>query len=424
MAAFRSRQATLVVGLVGGSHVVNHMYNMLLPPLTLALAADFSVGVARIGLAIGLLGFVITALQLPLGHLSDTKGRTPVLALSLVCGTAGAALTALADSYGALLVAQVVTGVGVAAHHPAHYPLLSAATEPGTRGRAFSVHSFTGAVGFGAPFGVAAVAGLLGVDWRVAVGGIAAVGGLYSVLCLVAVARYVDPGITAPSDTSRAGQPWTLARALGLPRRALASLRGMLSARGIVLLTLLWLLTSMAAWGVRTQTVPLLTGSYGLTEAVANLLVAGMFALGAVLMFAGGWLADRVAVGPVLVAGYAAFVGVTALLATGLLPVVLAAGLVLVLGSTVDYSRPARTVLADRLSDDEGVGKSFGLVTIGISGGGAVAPPVLGVVADTAGPGAAFAAMAGVGVAALALTGVVLRHDDGPAVPGPTPSDD
>jgi MFS family permease len=198
----------------------------------------------------------------------------------------------------------------------------------------------------------------------------------------------------------------------------------MLSDSGIVLLTVLWLVTSMAAWGIKTQTLPLLTGVYSIEEATGNLLVSAMFVVGAVLMFGGGWLTDRYSPSVVLVAGYVALVAVTAALASGMLPYVGVVGLTLVLAATIDYSRPARATLADRFSQSDNIGKNFGLVTIGISGGAAVAPPVLGYVSDTMGTAASFAAMASLGLLSLALTAVVLRVDTAGTTGTPQPVDD
>jgi MFS family permease len=421
---FRDRQAALVVALVGGSHVVNHMYYLLLPPVTAVAAADLGIGVARIGFAIGLLGAVVTGLQLPFGHLSDTRGRTPMLAISLGFGAVGAVLTATAQSYAWLLVSQAILGVGIAGHHPAHYPLLSAATEPGTRGRAFSIHGFTGALGFAAPPAIVAGAFTLGYGWRTALGLIAAVGVVYAVVCVGVFVRYVDSEITAPSDTSRADEPWSVGRVRALPGRALASLRGMLAQRGILLITVLWLITSIAAWGIKTQTLPLLTDTYGLPSATGNTLVSAMFVVGAILMFGGGWLTDRVSPESVLVGGYVALVAVTAALATGALPALVVIGLTLLLASTIDYSRPARATLADRFSTADDIGKNFGLITIGISGGAAIAPPVLGWMSGTYGVEASFATMAVLGLVSLALTGIILRTEGKQATGAPQPGDD
>jgi MFS family permease len=420
----RDSEGGLVVALVGGSHVVNHMYFMLLPPIAGALAIDTGITGTQVGLAIGLLGLIVTGLQLPLGHLSDTRGRTVVLAISLSFGAAGALLTAAAQSFAWLLLAQVVVGIGIAAHHPAHYPLLSAATPPGARGRAFSVHGFTGAIGYAAPPGIVAAAATIGIDWRVTVASIAVFGAVYGAIALFVLHRYVDADVTAPTDTTRADLGWSAGRVAGLPRRALGGLRELFSSRGIVLLTVLWLLTSMAAWGIKTQTIPLLTEYYEFAGPTANLLVSAMFVLGAILMFGGGWLTDRTSPGFVLLAGYIAFIAVAGALATGGLPIPLVIVLTLVLAATIDYSRPARSTLGDALSTRDKMGKNFGLLTIGISGGAAIAPPILGYIATEMGEGTAFAAMAGLGVVTLALTVVVVRFGRSRPRPGPQPTDD
>jgi len=328
-----------------------------------------------------------------------------VLAISLSFGALGALLTATAQSYAWLLVASAVTGVGIAGHHPAHYPLIGAATTPETRGRAYSVHGFTGALGFAAPPAVVAVAATLGLDWRLATGAIAAVGAVYGVACLLAFDRYVDERITHPIGEVSTE---TDADDRSLTARAVRELRSLLSSPPIVALTVLWFLTSAAGWGIKQYTATLLSSGYGVPDATANFTVSAMLAVGAVVIFGGGWLTDRYDAGPVLVGGYAALVAVAGLLALGSLPVVGALALVLVLSATVDGSRPARAALADALSADDSAGKNFGLLTVGISGGAAVAPPVLSVVVGRFGVEAAFVSIAGLGVAAIALTAVVL----------------
>ncbi|MFC7020494.1 MULTISPECIES: MFS transporter [Haloarcula] len=393
-------QSRLVVALVGGSHVANHAYFMLLPPIFGPLRSELGVTDAQLGVALGVVGVVVTALQLPLGSVSDSRGRTPVLALSLSFGALGALLTATAQSYAWLLVASAVTGVGIAGHHPAHYPLIGAATGPATRGRAYSVHGFTGAVGFAAPPAVVALFATLGLDWRLAVGSIAVLGGLYGVVAIVTLDRYVDDDVTAPTATAPT--------AASLPQRARAELRTVLSSPPIVALTVLWFVTSMAGWGIKQFTAGLLATVYRVPDPTANFAVSAMLVTGAVLIFGGGWLTDRFSPAVVLVAGYAALVAVAGALGLGVLPTLGALALVLVLSATVDASRPARASLADALSSADSAGKNFGLLTVGISGGAAVAPPVLAVVVERAGVEAAFLAVAGIGVLAIALTAVVL----------------
>ncbi|MBB6646122.1 MFS transporter [Halobellus ruber] len=162
----------------------------------------FDVSIAAVGLAIGVQNAVVLALQLPFGCVSDAYSRTPVLGLSLGVGTLGAAGTALASSYAWLLAVQVVVGVGVAGHHPAHYPLLAAVSTEGTRGRGYSAHAFGGSVGLAAPFAVVAATAALGWSWRTAVGTVVAVGATYSAYCLLRF-RGVDDAITRPGLAER-----------------------------------------------------------------------------------------------------------------------------------------------------------------------------------------------------------------------------
>jgi MFS family permease len=398
-------QSKLVVGLVGGSHLINHAYFMLLPPVFGPLRAELGLTDAQLGIALGTVGVVVTALQLPLGSLSDSRGRTPVLAISLAFGALGALLTATAQSYVWLLAASVVTGVGIAGHHPAHYPLIGAATTADTRGRAYSVHGFTGALGFAAPPAIVATAATFGVDWRLAIGAIAVVGAVFGAAALLTFDRYVDERITHPSVATESARSTTDDSLLTRARR---ELRTVLSSPPIVALTVLWFLTSAAGWGIKQYTATLLSTGYQIPDATANFAVSTMLTVGAVVIFGGGYLTDRYSPGPVLVAGYAALVVVAGLLAIGRLPVLGALALVLILSATVDGSRPARASLADALSSDDSAGKNFGLLTIGISGGAAVAPPALSVVVARFGVTAAFAAIAVLGVVAIALTAVVL----------------
>ncbi|MFB6308384.1 MAG: MFS transporter [Haloarculaceae archaeon] len=418
MARIEQSQSALVVALIAGSHFVNHAYFMLLPPLYAPLQTELGLSDPQLGVALGTLGFVITGLQLPFGHLSDSRSRTLVLAISLSFGALGAVLTATAQNYPWLLAAQVVLGVGIAGHHPAHYPMISAATGPGQRGRAYSVHGFTGALGFAAPPAVVGIAATLGIDWRLAVLAIAAVGAVYGAACLFAVARYVDRSVTHPDPDDR---PTVEDESLTV--RLLAGLRSTLGSPAIVTLTVLWFVTSMAAWGIKQYTGTLLSDGYGVAVPTANLTVSAMLIVGAVVILAGGWLTDRLSSMTVLVGGYATLVVIAALLAWQILPVVAVLGLTLFLSASVDGSRPARAALADRLSTSGNAGKNFGLLTIGISGGAAVAPPVLGVVVERAGIAAAVWAIAGIGVLAIAMTVLVLVVSDELTAPVPEPGD-
>lgn len=430
-AADSDREAALVVALVGGSHFVHHMYLVVLPPIFGLLAAEFPVGLAALGLAVGVQGAVNTACQLPFGYLADAYSREAVLAVSLVVGAAGAVLTATAGSYEWLLAAQVVLGVGTGAHHPAHYPLLSAATAPERRGRAYSVHGFAGALGFAGPPAVTSAVVAVGWGWRAVVWVIALVGAAYAVGCLWLVRRRVSPAVRRPPARSRhgagdAGDPDDTGPGAALRNHLLGGVRSVLAlvaSPPLLGLVAIAFLASAASWVVRSYAVVLLTDGYGFADGPANLVVTAMFAVSAALILVGGPLTDREGPGPVLLAGFGALAVLAGALAWGGLPVALAVGATVLLAGTVTFSRPARSTLVDALAGRGDVGMSFALVTVGISLGGAVAPPAFGWLIDARGVAVAFGAVAVVAVAAAAVTVVVLRAGDGGVAPTVQPGD-
>ncbi|MFC7045270.1 MFS transporter [Halobacteriaceae archaeon GCM10025711] len=400
----------LVVGVVSASHLVNHTYIMLLPPVLTVLAAQFDVSIAQVGLAIGVQGAVVTLLQLPFGYVSDAYSRTAVLAVSLVVGAVGALLTAAAPTYEWLLVAQAVIGLGIAGHHPAHYPMIAAATAPEYRGKAFSLHGFMGVLGFATPYAVIPAASRLGFGWREAIAGIGVAGLAFAAVSLLVVTRRVSRSVRVPEATAVDDTASVRARVTDAARSLLAS-------RTILLLAVLAFLTSAAAWGIRTYAPVLLTDEYAMAGDPANLLVAGMLAAGAVLILVGGVLADRVTATDVLLGGYAALAAVSVALASGVLPLALVPLVVLPFSGTISVSRPARSKLADAASGRGDLGKSFALVTVGISSGGAVAPPVFGAMVDLVGVSLVFYVVGAIGVAAAGVTLVIARRVDRQAAP-------
>ncbi|WP_416839442.1 MFS transporter [Haloferax sp. DFSO52] len=408
-------QERRVVSLVAGSHVVNHAYLVALAPVIGVVAAEFDVSIAAVGLAIGVQGAVVTLLQLPFGYISDTKSRTTVLAISLVFGTLGIAATAMAPSYGWLLASQALLGVGIAGHHPAHYPLLATASSETNRGRAYSLHALGGSLGFAVPYAIAAGTSALGLDWRWVIGIVAILGAGFALVALP-VARGLPAAIAQPAESDKP----TSRPSLGGVRRGAVEL---VRSSGLMGLALLSFLTASAAWCIRTYSPQLLSSGYGLAPGTANILVSGMLVVGAGFILLGGSLTDRIGPGDVALGGYAALAGLAAVLASGMLPLALLV-LILPFSGTISVSRPARSTLADRLSERSDLGKNFAVVTIGISLGGAVSPPAFGALIDFASVRVAFGVVAILGVASLVLTQWLLGRVDGSArTPEATVSD-
>jgi predicted MFS family arabinose efflux permease len=405
-----SRETAMVVTLVSGSHVINHLYLVLFPPILTTLATDFDVGLAALGVALGLQGFVNAALQIPYGYLSDNYDRTLTLGLCLGLGALGAGILAVAPTFEWLLVGQAVLGAGVGGHHPAHFPLLSDATAESVRGRAYSVHGFAGSVGFAAPpVVILAVTALPGTSWRHAVGLIAVVGVLYGVVACYVLLRHVSDDVTRPNpnqDEARVG-------ASSRPERLFAEIRALARTPSILALGVVTLLAATSFWGFTSFVVVFLQEGYGVSSGFAGLTLTAMFVVGAGLILAGGSLADRFSPGPVLAGAYVLVGLFTLVLATSTAPAVAAVGLAVLAGSTGSLGSPARDKFADALSARGDVGRNFAIVTLGLMIGSTVAPPAFGALIEAVGYGGAFALMGVTAlVAAIAAAGIAVRYRD------------
>jgi predicted MFS family arabinose efflux permease len=395
-----SKQTAVVVGLISGSQFVNHSFLVLLPPILPILSTDLNVSISMLGLAMGVQALVNTAFQLPFGYLADHYDRSIALGLSSVLGAVGASIVALAPGFPELVVGQVVLGIGVAGHHAAHYPLLTDATTPDTRGRAFAVYNFGGSLGFAAPPVVfTIVIAAVGLTWRHAIGLLAAVGFVYAVVVTAVVAWRVDDDVSAPNvDASRSSTGESLTR------RVRAELGTLFGDPGILVVALLTLLASTANWGLTSYTVVFLTDGYDLSLSAANLVLTGLFVVGAGSILVGGYLTDHFGGGRVLVVSYVGLTALLVLIAAQVVPALVVVGLFLLLGGVRSIAIPARDELTERLATGDTIAKSFAIVTIGIMLGNAIAPPVFGYLIQWVGVQATFGAIAAVALGATAVT--------------------
>lgn len=415
-----SLNTTVVVGLVSGSHFINHMYLVLLPPIFGILAADLDATLAELGLAVGIMSLFAAMFQLPFGYLSDNYSRPLTLGIGLGLTSAGALVLATAQDLAWLLVGQAVVGTGIAAHHPAHFPLLSEATAEDNRGKAFSVHGFAGNLGYAAsPALIVGVLALPGLDWRDAFVGVAVVGGLYGLLAMVTLGRLLGFG-TVP--IAAGGTPD--ARLGELIRRGRANLavefRAAMGSPVILALALLALVSATAAWGIRSFAVVLLTDGYALELGLANTTLTAMFVAGAVLILVGGILSDRISAEVTILVSYGLLAVCVAVVAALLLPPLAAMAFVVAAGGALTMGTPARSKLADKLSASGDLGKNFAIITIGTTAGGAVAPPVFGAIIDASGVGAAFFVVAGLALLSILVVIGIFQWGDTshPAAPG------
>ena len=397
------RETKLVVGVIGGAEFVNHTYLVLFPPILGLLAAEYGVSLGMLGVAMGVQGFTNAVFQLPFGYLSDNYDRRLSLGLSMGLSTSSVFVIALAPTFEVLLVGQALLGIGIAGHHPVHFPLLADATPEHMRARAFSVRGFLGSLGFAAPpVVVTAVVGLPGTTWRTAVGLIGAFGAVYTLLTLWVFRRHVDSETTTPAPSESAHER-------SLVERLREELRAVLASPAIVALALLALVSSVASWSVNSYAVVLLQDGYGLGLDVANLSLTALFVAGAVMVLVGGYLSDRFSAGPVIVSSYlsvALFVGLLASLAVS--PWIAVVAVVLV-GALRAFAGPARSKLADLLSARADLGRNFAIVSVGTMAGSAIAPPMVGGLIEYASLRVAFLAVAAAAVLAALVALAIVR---------------
>jgi MFS family permease len=80
-------------------------------PINVLLPLDRGLTLTQVGLAASLQGFVVLALELPTGGLSDSWGRRPTLVLAASTGVVSMALLSFADTFAAFAVVFVLQGV-------------------------------------------------------------------------------------------------------------------------------------------------------------------------------------------------------------------------------------------------------------------------------------------------------------------------
>ncbi len=206
------------------------------------------------------------------GLWSDARGALWLLPLGVVLAGLGMAAATVAPSYPLLLVAVLVSGLGVAAYHPEGSKFASYVSGA-RRASGMSLFSIGGNLGFALGPLVASFA-IVTLGLGLAGGALVAVPGLAIAVFLLVTLRYL--GEFAPAVTGRE------ARAAAAPsqHRGLALLIGVIGLR------------SLAHMGLFTF-VPLWEVAQGSSEAYGTRLLAAFLLAGALGTLVGGPLADR-----------------------------------------------------------------------------------------------------------------------------------
>ena len=387
LSAARSlRRDARTIGLVSAAHGLSHFYQLVLPPLFPVFRDELGVPYVALGLIMSVFYSVSAVGQTVAGFAVDRVGARVVMLMGLGCVSSAMALASAATAYWMLLPVAVLGGLGNCVFHPADYALLNAGVSPARLGRAYSLHSLCGNVGWIlGPAVIIALSSQLG--WR---GALLTVG----VTGLVAAGLLASPTGTLPDH--REGGEVDLAGAAG----SATGLR-ILATAPILMAFAYFAFLSMSLVGLKTFGVPAMVTLYGVAVSfAANALTAYLLGNAAGIV-AGGALADRVRRHEVVaVSG----MGLAALLALVLAGAVAPGGwLPLLMGATgfcMGLTQPSRDLIVRAATPPRAAGKVFGFVYSGLDLGSTVTPRAFGFLLDRGAPRAVF----GVSAALMVVT--------------------
>jgi MFS family permease len=416
-----------IVALTMLAHGLVHTYELSIPIFVSIWLTEFDairLAGVEVGVTRATLGLIVTAGYglfgvgaLPGGVLADRVGSRPLIGACLF-GMGGAfLLLGVAPGLASVTLALLVWGAAASVYHPAGLTLISNGVE--ARGTGFAYHGIAGNLGIGlGPLATAVL--LLGLDWStvaVALALPALVAGAYAVRAEFDETAAVDGDADADDGVD------------SLPEFRSAS-RALFTGAFVVVFAVV-MCSGLYYRGVLTFLPELLAGLPGFEPVALSALLpgldvagdrtlnperyfyAGLLLVGVVGQYAGGKLTDRLRPEYGLVAVFAAL----ALLAATFLPASAAGvGPLLVVGALLGVALfSAQPLYQATVADYTPAGTrglSYGYTYVGVFGVGAAGGGLAGAILTYADAGALFAVLAGLAVAALGLTLVLLRGSD------------
>jgi FSR family fosmidomycin resistance protein-like MFS transporter len=363
-----------VISLVCFPHMMSHVYWLVIPPMFPVLMSVFSLNYTEAGAIITAFATATTIAQTPVGFLVDKMGARTVLIGGLALEGLAIGLFGFSTAYWQLLILAVFAGLGHTVFHPADYAILSARVSEERMGRAFSIHSATGYLGFAiAPIFMTGVAALW--HWRASFFLIGIVGLLGALVLLTQSAALGDGregSQKKPGEELEPSQPMTLTAGLRL-----------LLTFPIMMCFLYFILHQMGGGGVRAFLVAALNDMYGTPEVIAALALS-TFTVGSVVgILSGGYVADRF--GPRVMTAILTLIPaalIIALLGWVNIQGILLIALLAISGYLIGLLIPSRDLLLRSVTPPGSMGKVMGFASTGSNLGGALIPIVLGYAMD------------------------------------------
>jgi len=356
-----------ILGLVSGGHFLSHFYYLALPPLFPLMKAELGVNYTELGLLLTCYGITSSTMQTPAGLLVDRLGARRVLIAGLFINALCVTLAGLTPSYWAMAGLFLLAGVGNAVFHPADYAILSASVAETRIGRAFSLHSFGGNMGFvAAPVVMLFLSAHFG--WRTALTVVGGTGLALTVMLLLYGGMLRDEG----AKQARKKKDVSLKEQLKF-----------LKSRPMVLFFIFFALSSASGGGLQSFSVSALVDIYGMPLETANMALTAYLVLTAGSVLVGGWLADHTKRQDLILVN--AFCGTaigTLLIAALTLPYWVIIALMGSIGLVRGALNPARDVLVRQAAPPGSVGTAFAFVSTGFMFGQGLTPVLFGWLLD------------------------------------------
>lgn len=377
-----ARQDAKILGLVSTGHFCSHFYLMCLPPLFYFLNQDLGITYTEIGLMVSLRTLATGVAQVPAGILVDKYGAKLVLTIGLALMVFGYAAFAFASAWWLLVACVVIGGIGDSVFHPADYAILNASVSNDRIARAFSIHTFSGHLGFAvAPAIVPVLASLW--NWRVALL-IAALFGFIIIVVLItqwnALKDDAIPGKKKKGE-AEAESTWQ-------PTTWLESKFGIIASGPVLALFGFFAISTLAGNGIGSFGISAMMAIHHTPEALSGVPITAYMLTSAFAVLLGGVASDKLKWKPELFASVGFLFAALTILAIGLMPLPYVVLIVLfgLSGFCLGVIRPARDLMVRDLAPKGQSGKVFGFVFSGQNVGGALAPVMYGLVLDHLAP--------------------------------------
>ena len=390
-----------LIALIGAGHFFSHFVMLALPPLFLLMKQDLDVSYVALGAIVSALATTTAVGQIPMGFLVDRVGGRVILLCGIALMSVCLIMVGYFLSYWVLFALFAIAGIGNSVFHPADFAIMAAKLDKTIYGRAFSIHSFTGYLGWA--FAALVMLPLANaVGWRTAIM-VVGVTGLIVTGAMVMGSRFLDDR-AAPQGPRADGREKAEGRGGSL--RAGISL---MTSFPLLMLFVFFGLSTTVTSGIMAFSIPANVALHGLDVLTASYALTAHLIASAAGVLIGGWLADKTHNHNLVtsLAILAMSISVLLLALDGPLILVMFSAMILA-GLFYGISSPSRDILIKKATPEGSEGVAFGFTSSGMSVGNLIGPLICGWFMDTGQIQFMFVVLAA--IVAVAIVTVVLTR--------------